>query len=295
MADLIGSAFWIANHPHKFMGSTENTSVPNKVALVCPVHMPKFAQFREFVASYELVQPDCDLYFILSEEARHKEAKYKEVWDRTEFIYTPTVTPNDSVISCKKFHGLHQLWKTQRYEGIAAVDVDSVFAGVGFHESFARFKHDPTIFGCPLSRYPTKPFHDVVRLSTRLFGQSEELDRYKKIYAWWNTIPWYQSEHISAFLTRVGFYQHGFVNQDWHSFDQVMYHGWLISEGLAKVGDMHISAEMPEKMRPDEIANLASRRLDWIGYAARESSVFAGQNPLMYFHTDRLDEASFAA
>jgi hypothetical protein len=269
--------------------------VPNNVALVCPVHMPKFAQFREFVASYESVQPDCDLYFILSEEARHKESKYKEIWNRTEFIFAPTETPNDSVITYKKFYGIHEVWRAQKYEGIGAVDVDSLFVGAGFHESFSRFREGATILGIPLSQLPEEPFQRIVQMSTWFFKQSEELDKYRKMYAWWNTIPWYQAEHISGFLAAIGFYRHRFVNQGWDSFDQIMYHGWLLSEGLAKVSEKHVFLEMPEMMKPEELANLEELKLDWLRYSARKSKIFEGQEPLMYFHTDRVEETEVAA
>ena len=259
----------------------------NSVALACPVHRPKFSLFTRFVESYKNVRPDCDLFFVLGEDERGVLDDYRRVWDETEYIFAEKIEPNPSVITYKKFVALDQLAGTGRYRGIAAVDADSEFVRGGFHDSFNRFKAEMKVCGYPLEHLDRDPFHEVVAETVRYFKASPELNEYRQIYAWWNTLPWYVDDHILPFLASVGFYEHRFVNQSWYAYDQTLYHAWLASEGQLKFDDRHILLEYPEMMRTADLDNFGAHTLDWVRHSARRMPIFKGQNPLMHFHTDR--------
>lgn len=259
----------------------------NTVALVCPVHKPKFPLFSRFVESYKNVRPDCDLFFVLSEDERPLLNEYKAVWDENEYLFAPRCDPNPSVITYKKFLGLDNLRHTGCYKGIAAIDADSEFVRDGFHASFERFESEKSICGYPLEYLDQDPFHEVVSMSASYFPSSQQLEEYRGVYAWWNTLPWYVSDHLSPFLKSVGFFEHSFANQSWYAYDQTVYHAWLASEGMVKVDNRNILLEYPEMMRTKDLDNFAAHKLDWVRFSARRMPIFKGQSPLMHFHTDR--------
>ncbi len=259
----------------------------NSVALVCPVHKPKFKLFARFAESYKAVQPDCDLIFILSEDERPFLSEYREVWSKTPFIFAPSVPGNASVINFKKFHALVELLNTGAYQGIAAIDADSLFVSGGFHESFDRFKKELTLCGYPLEYLDREPFHLVVEKSCDYFKPSNSLDRYRQIYAWWNTLPWYVAEHVGPFLADIGYRHHRFAHQSWYAYDHILYQAWLASKDLIRFDDRHYLLEYPEMMRTKDLDNFAEHRLDWVRHSARRMPIFKGQSPLIYFHTDR--------
>lgn len=259
----------------------------NSVALVCPVHKPKFKLFARFAESYGEAKPDCDLYFVLGEDERALLNEYTAVWNKTPFLFTPTIPGNESVVNFKKFHGLVELLKTGAYLGIAAIDADSLFVDRGFHDSFSRFKREMTVCGYPLKYLDREPFHLVVEKSCEYFKPSPSLDRYRQVYAWWNTLPWYRADHIEPFLSDIGYRKHRFAHQSWYAYDHILYQAWLAKEGLIQFDDCHYLLEYPEMMRTKDLDNFAEHTLDWVRHSARRMPIFENQKPLMYFHTDR--------
>lgn len=259
----------------------------NRVALVCPVHGPKFGFFAHLVASFKVVRPDCDLYFVLSESERAALPRYQEHWNEAEYIFAPDVQPNPSVITYKKFVGLEHLREKGVYRGIAAIDADSEFLRSGFHDSFDRFESNMTVCGYPLEGLDRDPFHEVVEECCRYFARSPELEQYKTLYAWWNTLPWYVADHLPSFFQAVGYFRDKFAGHSWYAYDQILYHAWLSSEQKIGFDDRHILLEYPELMRTKDLDNFGSHKLDWVRHSARRMPIFGGQSPLMHFHTDR--------
>jgi hypothetical protein len=260
----------------------------NRVALLCPVHRPKFSLFARFVESYARVQPDCDLYFVLGEDERPYLDEYRAHYRALPYLFAPRYDPNPSVISYKKFFGLNELHSLGRYEGIAAIDADSEFLTSGFHDSFDRFRSEMSLPAYPLEGLDEDPFRNVVRISCSYFPPTPGLEAYSQVYAWWNTLPWYVADHLPAFLESAGYFRNRFVGQSWYAYDQIVYHAWLMGEGLAKIHPSPILLEYPEMMRTKDLDNFADHKLDWLRYSSRKFPIFEGQRPLMYFHTDRV-------
>jgi hypothetical protein len=256
----------------------------NNLAIIVPIHFPKIEWLKKLCESYNLIKPDIDLYIVVSEEEQNKLNFYQEIVNPHQIIICPNVNSSRSPVTYKKMHGLHEVYKMQKYYGYACVDSESLFINTGFEESFMRFYNDKVLY-C----YPTDVdfLINIQHQSSKFFKENEELKKFKKMYSVWNTIPWFVDQHLGSYFKDIKYDEGFFFKCDWEVFDQLSYQAWLISKNLYKISDIQYRLEYPEDMKESERNIFKNISVDWIRFGARNLLCFANNKPLMYFHTDR--------
>jgi hypothetical protein len=257
----------------------------NNLAIIVPVHFPKIDNLKNLYSSYLKIRPDVDLFAIISEEEADKLEKYKEILDENHLIICPQVNSSKSPVTYKKMYGLHHLYKQNKYYGYAAIDSESLFLKSGFEKSFFNFYNSREIV-C----YPTDVdfLINIQAKSAVIYPENEELKTFKQQYSVWNTIPWFVDQHLSVYFKDSKYYDNYFFNCDWEVFDQLNYQAWLISKGLFKISKTQYRLEYPEDMPSTQQNIFFDIKVDWIRYGARNLPCLSTQEPLMYFHVDRM-------
>lgn len=258
--------------------------IGNNLAIIAPIHFPKIQHLEILYSSYLKVNPDIDLYAVISEEELDKLGKYKEILDEERLIICPKVNSSKSPVTYKKMYGLQHLYKQNKYYGYAAIDSESLFLKSGFEQSFWNFYNKKEIV-C----YPTDVdfLIDIQEKSSRIYPENEELKLFKKQYSAWNTLPWFIDQHLGVYFKDSGYYNDYFFKCNWEVFDQLNYQAWLISKGLFKISKMQYRLEYPEDMPTHKQNVFFDVNVDWIRYGARKLPCLSKQEPLMYFHMDR--------
>lgn len=256
----------------------------NSLAVIAPIHHPKIKWLKKLAESYSAVNPDVDLYIVISEEESHLINEYQKI--HQNIIICPDVNSSRSPVTYKKMHGLYEVYRMNKYIGYACIDSESEFikSNHTFNQSFEEFCLKREIV-C----YPTDVefLINIQKNSASIFKDNEELVKFKQQYSVWNTIPWFIDLYLPAYFQESGYHQGYFKTCPWEVFDQLNFQAWLVSTGLFKISETQYRLEYPEDMPINQREIFKKIRVDWIRLGAKHLDCFNGQSPLMYFHTDR--------
>jgi len=256
----------------------------NNLAIIVPIHYPKIHCLEQLYKSYLAIDPDIDLYAVVSEEELDKLDQYKQILGEEHLIICPKVNSSRNPVTYKKMYGLHHLYKKNKYYGYAAIDSESLFLSSGFERSFWNFYSKREIV-C----YPTDVdfLIDIQEKSSSIYPENKELKLFKKQYSVWNTLPWFVDQYLGVYFKDSDYEGDYFFNCEWAVFDQLNFQAWLIAKGLFKVSELQYRLEYPEDMPESQRDIFLGIEVDWIRYGSRGLPCFSKQNPLMYFHVDR--------
>jgi hypothetical protein len=216
----------------------------NKSCFLAPIHSAKFNYALNLIRSYNEFFDDDHFYLVFASEDAEKE--FKNLDNSLKFrsiIYEHRdASPDEGIISLKKFYGLKKVFDTTDFNNVAVIDVDTLFIKYkNYDELFERYNSDITLY----SNKTNAVTKIIVELYNRLFNETDR-EKIKGIlsgnkYFWWNEIPIYDRKKYLEFYDYLDI-GNKFPNKlTIHDFDYIIYVYFLFVKDYAilEVLDIH--------------------------------------------------------
>lgn len=203
-------------------------SIENTIALIIPIHPPKFQFIYKLKKKISTINKCCDIILIFSKNSEYERFICKDIF---KSIILPSNYQTNNIITFKKFYALNELKEKYSYYIVCDSEIDII--DVNFtHENILmkinEFYSNKKIFSGEVLSKQTGA-QKITKSSSKVFKNRDDNNKLKnltknyRLYYWWSDLPVYKGSHLDDFFSKIND-----INFGRNHFDHKIYLNYLV-------------------------------------------------------------------
>ena len=203
-------------------------SIENTIALIIPIHPPKFKFIYNLKKKINTIYKCCDIILIFSKNSEYDQFKYKENF---KSIILPSNYKTNNLITFKKFYALNVLKEKYSYYIVCDSEIDIIdenFTYENISIKINEFYSNKKIFSGEVLSEQIGP-QNKTKSCSNIFKNRDDKNKLKnltnnyRLYYWWSDLPVYKGSHLDDFFSKINE-----NNLGKHYFDHKIYLNYLV-------------------------------------------------------------------
>ena len=199
----------------------------NSIALVIPIHPPKFNFIYNLKKKIMTINKCCDIFLVFSNENEYNQFIHKEEF---KTIILPPNCVTNNIIIFKKFYALNILKKNYSYYIVCDGEIDIIDENFTYENilmKINKFYNSKKIFSGEINSNHQRA---IIQISSNIFKSADDKNKLKNLtnnynlYYWWSDLPVFKGSHLDDFFSKIK-YNEIFVKRH---FDHKIYLNYLV-------------------------------------------------------------------